>query len=112
VISVETLLVAILGGLGGGLLGTWLQIRHERQEAFRDRMITAADDLSTGLLQAIIGLDDAYSACLEHAYLYPPDPNQLTFHNPSTGERCRPRARTRSSGLATSSTRLRLAALA
>jgi hypothetical protein len=30
-ISVETLLVALIGGLSGGVLGTWLQIRHERE---------------------------------------------------------------------------------
>jgi hypothetical protein len=47
-VSLETILVAAIAGLGGGLAGTWLQIRHEREEAFRDRLITAADDLATG----------------------------------------------------------------
>jgi hypothetical protein len=86
VISVETLLVALLGGLSGGVLGTWLQIRHEREEAFRERLITAADDLSTGLLQAIIGLDTAHTTCIDRAFLYPPDPERLTFRDPNTGE--------------------------
>jgi len=45
-VSLETILVAVIAGLGGGLAGTWLQIRHEREEAFRDRLITAADDLA------------------------------------------------------------------
>jgi hypothetical protein len=85
-ISVETLLVALIGGLSGGVLGTWLQIRHEREEAFRGRLITAADDFSTGLLQAIIGLEAARSTCVERAFLYPPDPNQLIFRDPATGE--------------------------
>jgi hypothetical protein len=56
-VSLETILVAVIAGLGGGLAGTWLQIRHEREEAFRERQINAADDLSTGLAQAVIGLD-------------------------------------------------------
>jgi hypothetical protein len=86
VISVETLLVALLGGLSGGVLGTWLQIRHEREEAFRERLITAADDLSTGLLQAIIGLETAHTTCVDHAFLYPPDPNRITFRDSNTGE--------------------------
>ena len=85
-ISVETLLVALVGGLSGGVLGTWLRIRHEREEAFRERLITAADDLSTGLLQAIIGLDSAHTTCVGRAFLYPPDPNRLTFRDSNTGE--------------------------
>jgi hypothetical protein len=84
VISLETLVVAILSGLGGGLLGTWLQIRHERDEAFRERLITAADDLSTGLLQAIIGLDAASSACIKHGFLNAQ--NQVSIRHPETGE--------------------------
>jgi hypothetical protein len=83
-ISVETILVAILGGLGGGLLGTWLQIRHERAEAFRERLITAADDLSTGLLQADIALRDAYSICLDKGFMN--TQNQLVIHDPATGQ--------------------------
>lgn len=85
-ISVTTLLVAILGGLSGGVLGTWLQIKHERAEAMRERQINAADDLSTGLVQAIIGLEQAYSVCLDHSFLYPPDPNQIILRDPNTGE--------------------------
>ncbi len=82
-ISADTLVVAILSGLGGGLVGTWLQIRHERDEAFRDRQITAADDLSTGLLQATIGLERAYSTCLKHGFFTAEQ--KLTLRNPSTG---------------------------
>ena len=68
-VSVETIAVAVIAGVGGGLAGTWLQIRHEREEAFRDRLITAADDLATGLQQAIIGLDEAYSVALKHGFV-------------------------------------------
>ena len=83
-VSLETILVAVIAGLGGGLAGTWLQIRHERDEAFRERQITAADDLSTGLIQAIIGLDDAYSIALKHGYV--DAQNRVTFSRPGTGE--------------------------
>jgi hypothetical protein len=86
VISVSTLLVALVGGISGGVLGTWLQIHHEREEAFRERLITAADDFSTGLLQAIIGLDATRTTCVDHAFLYPPNTNQLMFRNPKNGE--------------------------
>lgn len=71
VISVETLLVAIIGGLGGGVIGTWLQIRHERREAFRERLIAAADALSTSLLQASLGVAEARTACVKHGFLGP-----------------------------------------
>jgi len=42
-ISTTTILVAIVGSAIGGVVGSWLQIRHERQEAFRERMLEAAD---------------------------------------------------------------------
>jgi hypothetical protein len=83
-VSVETILVAAIAGLGGGFAGTWLQIRHEREEAFRERLINAADDLSTGLIQAVIGLNDAFSTSLKHAYM--DARNRLTFHHPQSGE--------------------------
>jgi hypothetical protein len=83
-ISVETLLIAILSGLGGGLIGTWLQIRHERDETFRERLITAADDLATGLIQAVIGLDDAYSTCLRYGYI--DAQGRMTLRHPETGK--------------------------
>jgi hypothetical protein len=83
-VSAETILVAIVSGLGGGLIGTWLQIRHEREETFRERQITAADDLATGLIQAIIGLENAYSTCLRHGYF--DAQNRLTLRDPKTGE--------------------------
>ena len=82
-VSLETLLIAAIGGLGGGVLGTWLQIRHERAEAFRDRQIRAADDLATGLLQALIAVDAARSACLEHGFT--DEQSRMTIRDPSTG---------------------------
>ena len=83
-VSVETILVAVIAGLGGGLAGTWLRIRHEREEAFRGRQITAADDLATGLQQAIIGLDDAYSTALKHGYV--DAQSKITFRHPEIGQ--------------------------
>lgn len=56
--------VAITAGLAGGSLGalitTLLRISHEREEQLRERMITAADDFGTGILQAIIDLRDEH----------------------------------------------------
>jgi hypothetical protein len=66
-------------------LGHGYKIRHEREEAFRERLITAADDFSTGLLQAIIGLETARTTCVDRAVLYPPDTKRLTFRDPNTG---------------------------
>jgi hypothetical protein len=83
-VSLETILVAVIAGLGGGLAGTWLQIRHERDEAFRNRLITAADDLATGLQQAIIGLDEAYSTALKYGYV--DAQNRVTWASPETGQ--------------------------
>ena len=83
-VSLETILVAVIAGLGGGLAGTWLRIRHEREEAFRGRQITAADDLATGLQQAIIGLDDAYSTALKHGYV--DAQSKITFRHPEIGQ--------------------------
>jgi hypothetical protein len=84
-VSLQTILVAVIAGLGGGLAGTWLQIRHEREEAFRDRLITAADDLATGLQQAIIGLDDAYSVALKYGFLNAQS-DEIVFRHPQTRE--------------------------
>jgi hypothetical protein len=84
VISATTLVVAILSGVGAGLAATWLRIRHEREEAFRDRLITAADDLSTGLLQAIIALEDAYQACLDRGFV--DGESRLIIRDPKTGQ--------------------------
>jgi hypothetical protein len=84
VVSVQTILVAGIGGLAGGLLGTWLQIRHERREAFRSRLIEAADDLATGMQQAMIALDDAHKTAFENGFKDAQD--RVTFREPSTGK--------------------------
>jgi hypothetical protein len=68
VISVETILVALLGGSLGGVFAAWLQTRHESRQAFRERMITAADDLSTALLQASLSVDEARQICLSRGF--------------------------------------------
>ncbi len=62
----ETSLVALVSAVGGGLVGTWLQIRHERHAAFRERQISAADDFSTAFVQAHQAVNDAQLTCLEH----------------------------------------------
>jgi hypothetical protein len=83
-IELETLLVALLSGLGGGVLGTWLQIRHERHEAFRERQINAADDFTTGLQQALLAVRAAWSTCLDHGFM---DAEQrLLIRNQTTGQ--------------------------
>jgi hypothetical protein len=86
VVSVQTIIVGAISGLAGGLLATWLRIRHERIEAFRDRLITAADDLATGLLQALIGLDHVHRVCLDNGFLDTHDPPRFTIRQPPTGE--------------------------
>ncbi len=64
-----TVLIALGSALGGGALGgiggAWLQIRHERGEKIRDRMIAAADDLATKLAQAAMGAGDAVRVATE-----------------------------------------------
>jgi hypothetical protein len=69
-IDLETLAVAVISGLGGGLLGTWLQTRHERREAFRARLASAADDFVTDLQEAFIGLRDAEQTVSRHEETY------------------------------------------
>jgi hypothetical protein len=53
VISATTVIVAILGSAIGGVVGSWLQIRHQRHEAFRERMLQAADDAATSIGAAL-----------------------------------------------------------
>ena len=54
-------MVALAGGSIGAIIATLLRIRHERKEAMRQRMMEAADDLSTGIVQATIALDPVNS---------------------------------------------------
>jgi hypothetical protein len=59
----QTITVALvssfIGGAGGALLTVLLRIRHERDEQLRDRMLAAADELTTGLVQARMVTGDA-----------------------------------------------------
>jgi hypothetical protein len=48
-IATTTVLVALLGSAVGGVLGSWLQIRHQRHEAFRQRLLEAADDAANAV---------------------------------------------------------------
>lgn len=43
------------------------QLEHEREEAWRDRMVRAADDFSTGVEQALLAVNDAISAVTNRA---------------------------------------------
>jgi hypothetical protein len=83
-IELDTLVVAILSAFLGGLAATWLRIRHERDEAFRDRQINAADDFSTGLQQALLVLRDAYSTSVRHGFY--DDERHLLTRDPSTDQ--------------------------
>jgi hypothetical protein len=49
-----TVLVAVVGSALAGVAVGLLRMRHDRSESFRDRMLTAADDLATGLMQAVL----------------------------------------------------------
>jgi hypothetical protein len=49
---------ALLGGAAGGIIVRFMQSRHERAEAWRDRLVPAADDFATGVLQAILAVRD------------------------------------------------------
>jgi hypothetical protein len=53
VISVTTVIFALIGSAIGGLLGSWLQIRHQRREAFRERMLEAADNAANAIGAAL-----------------------------------------------------------
>jgi hypothetical protein len=53
-----TLVLAIIGGGAvGTVLTTFWRIRHERAEAWRTRLLDAADDFTTGALQALMKLE-------------------------------------------------------
>jgi hypothetical protein len=53
VISTATVVVAIVGSAIGGVVGSWLQIRHHRHEAFRERMLEAANDAASSVATAL-----------------------------------------------------------
>lgn len=52
-VSATTIIVAILGSAIGGVVGSWLQIRHQRREAFRERMLGAADEAADAIGRAL-----------------------------------------------------------
>jgi hypothetical protein len=52
-----SIVTALLGGALGGIVARILQSRHERLEAWRDRLVPAFDDLATGVLQAILACE-------------------------------------------------------
>jgi hypothetical protein len=54
-----SIVAALFGGAVGGIIVRVMQSRHERAEAWRDRLVPAADDLATGILQAILAVRDA-----------------------------------------------------
>jgi hypothetical protein len=52
-------MTALVGGSVGAIGATWLQGKHQRAEAWRDRLVRAADEFGTGVLEAIMSLRDA-----------------------------------------------------
>jgi hypothetical protein len=56
---VENIVIALVGGGAGAVLTTFMRNRHEREERFRERMLAAADDYSTGVVQALLKLNAA-----------------------------------------------------
>jgi hypothetical protein len=50
--SWATIVLALAASAMGGLLGAFLQTRHERREGFRDRMLEAADQAAASLADA------------------------------------------------------------
>ncbi len=64
-----TVLVALgasaVGGVGGSIITAYLQIRHEREDQLRGRMVDAADDFATGVRQARTALLHAQNAIHE-----------------------------------------------
>jgi hypothetical protein len=63
---VSTFLVAVVSSAIGGVVGAYLQTRHERTERLRDRLLVAADDLATGLAQAILNVRHNLNALEDH----------------------------------------------
>jgi hypothetical protein len=49
----ELVVVGLVSATVGGVLGAWVQTRHERLQHLRDRMLAAADEVATGLIQAV-----------------------------------------------------------
>lgn len=49
----------------------------------RDRQLTAADDFATGYQQALIALEQAWTACLEHGFL--DEEENFLIRDPQTG---------------------------
>jgi hypothetical protein len=70
-----TILFALVGGgAAGTLASTFWRIRHERAEAWRSRLLDAADDFATGVLQALMKLERmsgwiAFSDDSDYGYL-------------------------------------------
>jgi hypothetical protein len=52
--TTQLIVVGLLSGAAGALLTTLMRMGHEREEALRTRMIAAADDLASGLVQALM----------------------------------------------------------
>jgi hypothetical protein len=51
------LLAVVGGGAVGSMLTTFWRTRFEREEAWRSRMLSAADDFATGALQALMKVE-------------------------------------------------------
>jgi len=61
-----TIGAAAIGGAIGALITTFARMSHERAERIRERKLAAADDFSTGVIQAALALRDARRVALSH----------------------------------------------
>jgi hypothetical protein len=59
-----TIGAAAIGGTIGALITAFARMSHERAERIRERKLAAADDFTTGVIQAVLALRDARQAAL------------------------------------------------
>jgi hypothetical protein len=64
-VTIGTVIAGFVGGASGGFLSTLMQISSERDKEFRTRRLTAADEFSTALTQALLELNDAHAFMLK-----------------------------------------------
>jgi predicted NodU family carbamoyl transferase len=66
-------IVAVIVGVGSGLLGTLIRIAHERGTELRSRMLTAADDFILALNDADAALGNALQPLIDYLQGFAPD---------------------------------------
>jgi hypothetical protein len=89
-ISLTTVLVALLGGVGGAIVAKLLEGRFQRSHDLRTWRLAATDDFTTGAHQALIGLRTARNALYEHGGARPD--GHIEIRDPTT-DKVRPEIR-------------------